>query len=206
MAQDRPQHWDGIYRDKEDARLSWHQDDPAISLELCALAEIGAGSSVIDIGAGTSRFAARLIERGIGEMAVLDVSGAALERAREAMGPIGERIDWITADVTTWTPTRRYDLWHDRAVFHFLVDAHDRAAYRERLRGCLNPGGHAIIATFAPDGPETCSGLPVARYDPEALVLELGEGFTLAAHRRHVHHTPWGTPQPFQYSLLRMEA
>lgn len=204
MADDRTGHWDGVYLERSDAQLSWHQDDPAISLELCGLAGVGADSSVVDIGAGTSRFAARLVARGVRHVAVLDVSPAALERSRRRLGALGDRIDWITADVTTWTPARTYDLWHDRAVFHFLVDAEDRRAYRDRLCRCLRPGGHAIIATFAPDGPETCSGLPVVRYDPEALSAELGDRFALVADRSHVHHTPWGSAQSFQYSLFRM--
>ena len=203
MADERVGHWEGVYREKEDTQLSWHQDDPSLSLELCDLAGVDKGSSVVDIGGGTSRFAERLIEKGLSDVSVLDVSEAALDRSRRQLGPVGERIVWIAADVTTWSPDRSYDLWHDRAVFHFLVDAGDRTAYRERLYRCLRPGGHAIIATFALDGPEKCSGLPVVRYDPEGLSEVLGDRFTLVTHRRHTHITPWGTPQSFQFSLLR---
>lgn len=203
MTDERLSHWEGVYSEREDTQLSWHQDDPSISLELCELAGMQSASSVIDIGSGTSRFAARLIEKGLSDIAVLDVSQSALDRSRRQLGPVSERIEWITADVTNWSPDRSYDLWHDRAVFHFLVNAEDRVLYRDRLCRCLLPGGHAIIATFPPDGPEKCSGLPVLRYDPEALRKELGEDFTLIAHRRHMHHTPWGSAQPFQFSLLR---
>ncbi|WP_171121289.1 MULTISPECIES: trans-aconitate 2-methyltransferase [unclassified Ruegeria] len=190
MADERQSHWEGVYREKNDDQLSWHQDDPAISLELCDVAGINNRSSVIDIGGGTSRFAARLIERGLRDVSVLDVSEAALNRSRRHRGPVGEQIKWIAADVTSWSPGRSYDLWHDRAVFHFLVDAEDRAAYRDRLCRCVRPGGHAIIATFALDGPKTCSGLPVARYDPDGLTKALGDRFTLMARRSHTHNTP----------------
>lgn len=204
MADERVSHWEGVYREKDDSQLSWHQDDPAISLELCDVAGIDSRSSVIDIGGGTSRFAARLIERGLSDVSVLDVSEAALDRSRRHLGPEGEQIKWIAADVTSWSPDRRYDLWHDRAVFHFLVDEDDRTAYRDRLCRCVRPGGHAIIATFALDGPKTCSGLPVARYDPDRLTKALGDRFTLVARRSHTHNTPWGGDQSFQYSLLRV--
>ena len=203
MPDERVSHWEEVYREKDDAQLSWHQDDPSISLELCDVAGVVSGSSVIDIGGGTSRFAERLIERGLCDVSVLDLSKAALDRSRHQLGPASERIEWIAADVTTWRPDRSYDLWHDRAVFHFLIDADDRTAYRDRLCRCLRPGGHAIIATFALDGPEKCSGLPVVRYDPEGLSEVLGDRFRLVAHRRHAHKTPWGTPQSFQYSLLQ---
>ena len=205
MADERASHWEEVYREKNDTQLSWHQDDPAISKELCELAGIDIGSSVIDIGAGTSRFAERLIKRGISDVSVLDISAAALDRSRSQLGAVGKKIEWIEADVTTWKPDRSYDIWHDRAVFHFLIDAEDRTAYRDRLCGCLIPGGHAIIATFALDGPEKCSGLPVVRYEPEGLRKALGERFSLVAQRMHRHTTPWGSPQSFQFSLLRMD-
>lgn len=204
MADERVSHWERVYREKDDTQLSWHQDDPSISLELCDIAGVHSGSSAIDIGGGTSRLAARLIERGLSDVSVLDVSEAALDRSRRDLGPVGDQIKWIAADVTTWTPSRSYDLWHDRAVFHFLVDEDDRLAYIDRLRRCLRPGGHAIIATFALDGPENCSGLPIVRYDPQRLSAVLGDAFTLVAERRHMHPTPWGSPQSFQFSLLRM--
>lgn len=204
MADEIVNHWEGVYREKEDTRLSWHQDDPSISLELCDVAGVDSGSSAIDIGGGTSRFAERLMERGLSDVSVLDLSEAALDRSRRQLGAVGEQIKWIAADVTTWSPDRNYDLWHDRAVFHFLVDADDRSAYRDRLCRCLRPNGHAMIATFALDGPEKCSGLPVVRYNPEGLSEELGDRFTLVAHRSHKHNTPWGSPQSFQFSLLRM--
>jgi trans-aconitate methyltransferase len=203
MAETRIEHWDAVYASKADENLSWHQDDPAVSLELCDVAGISSGSSVIDVGGGTSRFASCLLSRGVNDLALLDVSRRALEKASRRLGDAGRSVDWIVGDVTTWSPQRQYDLWHDRAVFHFLVAPGDRAAYVERLVSALRRGGHAIVATFAPEGPETCSALPVMRYDADLLGRTLGEAFRLATERRHEHLTPWGTPQAFQYCLFR---
>jgi ubiquinone/menaquinone biosynthesis C-methylase UbiE len=132
-----------------------------------------------------------------------DLSSAALSAAKERIGSEAKRIKWIVADITSWEPSRIYDAWHDRATFHFMVAASDRAGYLSRLARALKPGGHAIIATFAPDGPEQCSGLPVRRYDAEALEQTLGAGFQLMSTRRHEHVTPWGTSQPFEFSIFR---
>jgi hypothetical protein len=129
--------------------------------------------------------------------------GAARDRL-EAQG--AQAVHWIAADVTRWMPARRYGLWHDRAVLHFLVEAAARAAYLDRLERALAPDGHALIATFAPDGPDRCSGLPVLRYGPGDLARMLGPGYRLLAERRYLHRTPWGSPQPFQYSLFRRAA
>lgn len=202
MSKDRAGHWEKVYGEKGETQLSWHQGDPAISLELCELAGITKSSGVIDVGAGTSRFAARLIARGLADVTVLDLSATAIEGARRQIGKLSDAINWVVADITNWTPGRTYDLWHDRAAFHFLVDQKDRDAYVNRLRRALRPGGHVIIATFAPDGPEKCSGLPIVRYDPESLGSALGKGFSLVTHRSDIHHTPWGSPQSFQYSLF----
>lgn len=158
---------------------------------------------MIDIGGGTSRLAAALLARGLRDVTVLDLSQAALDAARARLGTGGDGVTWIAADVTRWTPTRRYDLWHDRAAFHFLVDPADRAAYLVRLDRALVPGGHALIATFALDGPERCSGLPVVRYSPETLAQVLGPRFTPVARRLHDHLTPRGALQKFQFSLFR---
>lgn len=200
---ERSDHWETVYREKSDGDLSWHQDDPAVSLDLAAVAGLTADTSVIDIGGGTSRLAEALLARGVRDVTVLALSQAALDAARARLGTDGDRVTWITGDVTRWTPTRRFDLWHDRAAFHFLVDPAGRAAYLERLDPALAPGGHALIATFAPDGPERCSGLPVVSYSPGTLAQELGPGFAPVAHRLHDHHTPWGARQSFQFSLFR---
>ena len=157
---------------------------------------------MLDVGGGDSRLVDELVSRGLSCLAVLDVSGAALQRARERLGDAGSIPTWIEADVTgDWT-FHPVDVWHDRAVFHFLTNTADREAYIGRLHAGLKSGGTAILATFAPDGPETCSGLPVARYSPESLASTLGAGFVLVESRRHIHSTPWGTTQAFQYSRL----
>ena len=137
---------------------------------------------------------------------MLDLSSAALETAKARLGARADRVHWLVADATIWEPVKRYDIWHDRAAFHFLADEKDRAAYIERLTRGLKIGGHAIIATFALDGPEKCSGLPVARYDGASLAQTLGPGFRLVHTQRHEHVTPWGSRQVFQFSVFRARA
>jgi SAM-dependent methyltransferase len=161
---------------------------------------------VLDIGAGDSRLVDYLISQGLDCIAVLDISGTALERARTRLGSQSDRVDWIEADVTADWSWKSADIWHDRAVFHFLNDPADRSRYRAHLTTTLKPGGSAIIATFAPDGPEECSGLPVVRYSPETLANELGPHFALVQWTAHEHQTPWGSKQPFQYSRFVKDA
>ena len=196
-------HWDQVYEGKGDDDLSWHQAEPSTSLDLMREAGVTTASSVIDIGGGSSRLVDRLLSHGLSDVSVLDLSDAALNAARQRLGGDADRVTWITADITTWTNARRFDLWHDRAVFHFLTDPADRAAYIARLSDSLTARGHAIIATFAPDGPTQCSGLPVTRYSPEQLADTLGKDFALIEQRYEIHQTPWGSDQSFQYSLLR---
>lgn len=154
------------------------------------------------MGGGASPLAARLLDAGF-RVCVLDISDAALQRARARMGDPARRVQWVAADVTRAPPLGRYDVWHDRACFHFLTDPAARRRYTALLRQTLPPGGHAVLATFAPDGPPQCSGLDVLRYDGESLARELGGGFELLKSVPEVHHTPWGTPQAFQYSVFR---
>ena len=198
-------HWETIYSHKVETDLSWHQDDPSVSLELMQEAGLTPETSVIDIGAGTSRVVDRLLSLGLRDISVLDLSAHALEKVRYRLGDRGKTVSWIAADVTAWQSSRVYDIWHDRAVFHFLVDPVDRASYVERLSSSLTLGSHAVIATFAPDGPEKCSGLDVKRYSPDLLSKTLGNTFDLVAHRFHLHRTPAGRPQSFQYSLFRKQ-
>jgi SAM-dependent methyltransferase len=200
---ERKSHWETVYRSKRETEVSWFQDSPSISLDL--LEKIGANpkTSVIDIGGGASRLADALIARGYEDVTVLDISDSALRAAKERLGDSSRKAAWIVADVTEWEPSRTYEVWHDRAAFHFLTDSADRVAYVACLKRALTPGGHAIIATFAPDGPEKCSGLPVVRYGAEALAAELGEEFVLIDTRRHDHTTPWGAIQRFQFGTFR---
>jgi SAM-dependent methyltransferase len=171
------------------------------------IAQVGAtqASAIIDIGGGASRLVDHLIELGFEDVSVLDLSGAALKAAKARLGIRADRVHWLVADVTIWQPAKPYDIWHDRAAFHFLTDEKDRVAYIARLTRGLKAGGHAIIATFALDGPEKCSGLPVARYDAARLGQTLGRGFRLVHTRRHAHATPWDSHQLFQFSVFRRE-
>jgi SAM-dependent methyltransferase len=193
-------HWEGIYTTKGDGDLSWFESVPAVSLAMLEAAGLQRDTCVIDVGAGDSRLVDELTARGLTCLAVLDVSGAALARAQARLGDRAPVPVWIEADVTGSWSAKPMDIWHDRAVFHFLIDPQDRAKYVARLREVLKPGGAAIIATFAADGPERCSGLPVVRYSPERLAQELGDDFLLLESRPHRHETPWGAIQPFQYS------
>ena len=144
-----------------------------------------------------------LIEQGFEDVTVLDLSEAALEAAKARLGGRAAQVQWIVADATVWEPLKAYDIWHDRAAFHFLTEDRDRAAYIARLERALKVGGYAIIATFALDGPERCSGLPVVRYDPASLGQTLGRAFQLVDTRRQIHATPWGSEQSFQFSVFR---
>jgi SAM-dependent methyltransferase len=199
----RQAHWEGVYTKKGENEVSWFQENPAPSLELIAHVGATPASAIIDVGGGASRLVDHLVDRGFEDVTVLDLSEAALEAAKSRLGGRAARVHWIVADATVWEPPRGYDVWHDRAAFHFLTDDCDRAAYVARLERALKVGGCAIIATFALDGPERCSGLPVMRYDPASLGQTLGRTFELVDARRHVHATPWGTEQSFQFSLFR---
>jgi SAM-dependent methyltransferase len=199
----RGAHWENVYRTKGEREVSWFQESPEVSLALIAAAGAAHNSAIIDIGGGTSRLVDALLGEGYADVTILDVSDAALEAAKARLGSAAAHATWIVSDVTAWKPPRRYDLWHDRAAFHFLTDAADRAAYVACLSQALRAGGHAIIATFALDGPERCSGLRAVRYDAASLGQALGSGFDLIETRRHDHATPMGSTQRFQFSLFR---
>lgn len=199
----RKAHWEAVYAAKGEREVSWFQENPAPSLELIDLVGSTPESTVVDIGGGASRLVDSLIARRFSHVTVLDISEAALEAARLRLGERAEKVRWIVADVTKWHPGQVFDVWHDRAAFHFLTDPAERAAYVGCLKAALKPNGHAIIGTFAPDGPERCSGLVVARYDAPALAATLGHGFELIDARRHEHLTPWGARQIFQFSTFR---
>jgi SAM-dependent methyltransferase len=192
-------HWDSVYASKSDAELSWTQAEPATSLAL--IEEVCPSGRVIDVGGGTSLLAERLLDRGYA-VTVLDISEAAIERARQRLGDRATHARWMVADVTAGPDMGTFDVWHDRAVFHFLTASGDRAAYRALLARTVLVGGHAAIATFALDGPERCSGLEVRRYDGPALAAELGPRFHLIKSVPELHRTPWNAAQSFQYSLF----
>ncbi|MCK1437053.1 class I SAM-dependent methyltransferase [Bradyrhizobium sp. 15] len=197
---DRQAHWQSVYATKAEREVSWFQEDPAPSLDLITETGISTDDGIIDVGGGASRLVDGLLQRGFTRVAILDLSAKALEAAKLRLGRRGETVAWIVADVTTWNPSDTYHVWHDRAAFHFLTDPADRDAYIACLKKAVRPAGHVIIATFAPDGPERCSGLPIVRYDPEALAETLGPTFELVGSRRHDHLTPGGNTQRFQFS------
>jgi SAM-dependent methyltransferase len=199
----RSTHWENVYATKGENEVSWFQENPAPSLELIDIARLSPKAAIIDIGGGASRLVDDLLARAFSNVTVLDLSESALGAAKTRLGLRANQVQWVVADVTTWEPPQTYDLWHDRAAFHFLNEGAARSAYVDRLRKALKPSGHVIIGTFAPDGPERCSGLPVIRYDGESLAATLGAGFELTDTRRHKHITPWGSAQQFQFSTFR---
>ena len=199
----RKTHWETVYTTKAENEVSWFQDNPALSLELIDLVRPAHDAAIVDVGGGASRLVDNLLARGFERVTVLDISQAALDVAKARLGRRASQVQWIAADVTKWRPPETFDLWHDRAAFHFLVDAADRAAYVARLKKAVKPGGHVIIGTFAIDGPEKCSGLPVNRYDAARLSEELGTGFALIHARAHDHITPWHSQQHFQFCVFR---
>lgn len=199
----RQTHWDEIYAAKGEAEVSWFQASPEPSLGLIRQAGAAPRSAIVDVGGGASRLVDALLDSGFADVTVLDLSAAALARAQARLGDRAAQARWVVADATGWRPERRYDLWHDRAAFHFLVDPADRAAYVGVLKQALTPGGQVILAAFAPDGPEKCSGLPVMRHDAASFARELGPDFALIEERAHGHSTPWGAIQRFRFAAFR---
>jgi trans-aconitate methyltransferase len=198
---DRQSQWETVYLTKSAKEVSWFEDTPDLSLSLLREAGLNPSLAVIDVGGGTSRLVDALVASGQAHLTVLDLSATALVIAKARLSAT-DRVKWVVSDVTTWTPDRQYDLWHDRAAFHFLTSPDDQRAYVGVLSAALKPGGAAIIGTFAPDGPEKCSGLPVVRHDADSLQAVLGERFTLLSTRRHDHTTPWGSVQKYQFSTF----
>ncbi len=197
-------HWENVYATKATDAVSWFQPHADVSLGLIRSTLLGHDAGIIDVGGGASTLIDDLVANGYTDLTVLDLSGAALNAARQRLGERASQVHWIEADITqVELPTNRYDIWHDRAVFHFLTDPADRAAYVRTVLRSVKPGGHVIVATFAEDGPLQCSGLPVMRYRPGELHDQFGETFVLLDHRKEEHHTPSGAAQSFVYCYCR---
>ncbi|GAB2651259.1 class I SAM-dependent methyltransferase [Arenimonas aestuarii] len=197
-------HWCDVYRKKPADTVSWYRPRLDMSLRLLEEAGLTPQSRVIDVGGGASTLVDDLLGRGVSQVTVLDLADEALDVARQRLGIRGSRVQWLVADVTRADlPVAAYDLWHDRAVLHFLVNPADAAAYVAQVRRSLAPGGHAVIGGFAPDGPERCSGLVVARRSPEDLASLFGADFSLVGEAKEDHHTPAGSRQAFSWAVLR---
>lgn len=193
-------HWETVYQSKQPDAVSWFQEHATRSLEIIRSIGGSKAASIIDVGGGASTLVDDLLNEGFQHVSVLDLSKSALDVAKTRLGTRGDQVAWITGDIRSVVlPEQAFDIWHDRAVFHFLTDLADRQAYVRQVMKAVKPGGHVIVATFAPDGPEQCSGLPVARYAPEQLHGEFGPTFELLEHASEEHRTPWGTMQHFVY-------
>ena len=199
-------HWQDVYRRQEPPRASWYEAVPATSLAYIEAANLSADAAILDAGGGTSALASELLERGYTDVTVADISTSAIEVARADLGPAADQITWLHADLRCHEFDRRFDLWHDRAVLHFMVAADERDHYLSVLRAAIRPGGHLIIATFGPDGPTSCSNLPVRRYDAEELLALLGGQFELLRSQLVDHETPSGSTQQFLFAHFVRDA
>jgi len=197
---DTQAHWEGIHRTKAPNQVSWFRPHLQTSLALIERAAADPSASIIDVGAGASTLVDDLMQEGYRNITVLDISQAAIEVAKNRLGEASKSVRWLRADVTQGNlPAHSYDVWHDRAVFHFLTKPEERLAYVRNAALALKPGGHVIVSTFGPEGPEKCSGLDVVRYDAESLHQEFGPRFRLVESSKELHHTPFGTTQQFLY-------
>lgn len=199
-------HWDTVYRTKASDAVSWYRLHLETSIELVQRVAPELSASIIDVGGGESTLVDDLLAKGYRNISVLDISPTAIDVARKRVRDPGQNVTWIVGDITRVAlPGQSYDLWHDRAVFHFLTAQEDRAAYVQRVADSMKPGGHVIVATFGPEGPTQCSGLDVVRYDAQSLHAEFGRHFQLMESTTELHQTPFGTTQQFLYCLCRVE-
>ena len=197
---DRQQHWESVYRSRATDEVSWFQPHAGSSLRLIHDTGVGLDARVIDVGGGASVLVDNLLDAGYRHLTVLDLSESALAESRKRLGARASQVSWLASDITQASlPANTYDIWHDRAVFHFLTDPADRARYVQQVLHAVKPGGHVIVATFGPGGPLQCSGLDVVRYAPDALHAEFGTPFRLLRHETEVHQTPTGREQEFVY-------
>ena len=199
------EHWEAVHGQKGPDRVSWYRPHLERSMQFIKDARLPSDAAIIDVGGGASTFADDLLGSGYSNVTVLDISSVAIQRAKERLGTRSAAVSWIVDDITEVDlPDHQYDFWHDRAVFHFLRDAAARNRYIAAARHSLKPGGHIVVATFGPEGPERCSGLDVVRYSPDALHAEFGRPFKKVASCNEVHRTPWGSEQEFVYCYCRL--
>lgn len=197
-------HWDKVYTTKETDAVSWFQPHADLSVGLIKGTGVGLDAAIIDVGGGTSTLVDDLLAMGYNNLWVLDLSAAALAAAKKRLGVRAYEVQWVEADITNaHLPDHQFNVWHDRAVFHFLTTTAGRDAYVQAVFRSVKPGGHVIVATFAEDGPDQCSGLPVMRYRPDELHAEFGKAFSLLSHTKEAHHTPSGAVQQFVYCYCR---
>lgn len=199
-------HWEKIYTEKAQDEVSWYAAHLSTSLAFIQRTQVSKNAAIIDVGGGESTLVDDLLSLGYQNLTVLDISTAAIEASKKRLGEAGNRVHWITADITSiFLEPLAYDLWHDRAVFHFLTSPAGRAAYIKQVLRAVRPGGHIIVSTFGPEGPERCSGLEVIRYDADALHSEFGRRFSLQESSTVLHETPFGTTQQFLYCYCMLE-
>jgi SAM-dependent methyltransferase len=203
---DAQRYWENIYGKKAADAVSWYRPPLETSLELIERAAPEYSASIIDIGGGESTLVDDLLARGYRNISVLDISQTAVDANKKRLGPASEHIHWLVDDITKATlESCAYDVWHDRAVFHFLTSSEERVAYVRQVANAVKPGGHVIVSTFGPEGPTKCSGLDVVRYDAESLHREFGVPFRLLGHSKELHRTPFDTIQQFLYCFCRVE-
>ena len=198
-------HWDGAYAQGDGTR-SWFEKHPDMSLRMLDAAGVSAADALIDVGGGASPLTRALLDRGFRDLTVLDISATGMQHARDRLGSRADQVHWLTADVLSWHPQRPYQAWHDRAVYHFLTIEEHRQLYLRTLDTATAPGAVAVFGCFAPDGPQRCSGLPVARYSPAQLARQIGTKWRLTSQDREEHITPAGTIQPFTWIALRRQS
>ena len=203
---DWKKHWEKIYAERDPGNVSWHQSHPQHSLSLIEDTGVGSTASIIDVGGGTSMLVDHLLKAGYRDITVLDIARNAILQAQARLGDCSQQVTWVEGDITSYSPVRKFDVWHDRGVFHFLTCEHDRACYLETLRKALKPDGQAIIATFSDSGPDKCDGLDVVRYSPEKLQQALGNQLHLVETFTEECKTANGGVQEFVYCRFRRNA
>jgi len=206
LSASRKLHWEHVYSTRDPTEVSWYQGAPERSLQLIATTGIESDAAIIDVGGGASTLVDNLLDVGFDDVTVLDVASTALVHSRTRLGDAAKTVTWIEQDVLHFEPGRSYKLWHDRAVFHFLTSKDQQQHYVDVLRKAVEPRGNVVLATFGPNGPVRCSGLPVQRYSMERMAGLLEPVFELRAHDLEEHRTPTGSAQQFLYTWWQAKA